>query len=122
MSDDSINNQDGRQIDDPQITQARIDELQAMYHQWRGVHTKLVQAQQDWQTSIELMNKLKHFYFEGEYRAYFEQIEQGSDIDLTTQSDYSVMGEDTIWNALHEHERLLWEQLQMATTALAPKW
>lgn len=99
-------------------TQQRIDEIQAIYREWLAYHEKLQQATQDWHKSAQLMAKLEEFYFDGEYQELYEQIEQGLSVDLTTQGEYSVMSEDALWNAFHQQQSLLWQQLRFAVKHL----
>lgn len=89
--------------------QTRINEIQAVYKEWLAVQERLEIAKQDLAKSAELMGKLEHFYFDGEYREIFEQIEDGLELDLTTDGEYSVMSEDAIWNAIHDHDSTLWD-------------
>lgn len=99
-------------------TQQRIDEIQAIYREWLAVQQKLEQAQQDWHRSAELMAQLEDFYFNGEYQDIYTQIDDGLEVDLTTQGEYSVMSEDALWNAFHEQQNLLWQQLRFAVKHL----
>lgn len=98
--------------------QIRIDEIQTAYHEWLLLQEKLEQAQQDWQKSIELMQKMQEFYLDGEYQEIYERIEKGEIFDLTTQGEYSVMSEDALWNAMHEHDQALWQMLRFAVKYL----
>ncbi|WP_066802199.1 DUF4298 domain-containing protein [Moraxella oblonga] len=99
-------------------TQTRINEIQAIYKEWLTVHEKLQIAKQDLQKSVALMKTLQDFYFNGEWRDIYEKIENGEQFDLTTAGEYSVMSEDTLWNAFTEQESLLWEQLRFAVKHL----
>lgn len=98
--------------------QTRINEIQAIYKEWLDVQERLAIAKQDLVKSNELMKELEKFYFNGEYREIFEQIENGEQFDLITSGEYSVMSEDTIWNAYHEHKERLWEQLRFIISTL----
>ncbi|MDO4895206.1 DUF4298 domain-containing protein [Moraxella sp.] len=100
------------------MTQKLIDQMQANYKEWLALQEKLSQAHQDLQRSVELMKSLQAFYFDGEWRKLYEKIENGEQFDLTTDGEYSVMSEDTIWNAVHEQESLLWQQLRFAVKHL----
>ncbi len=99
-------------------TQTRINEIQAIYKEWLAVHERLEIAKQDLAKSADLMGKLEHFYFDGEYREIFEQIEDGLELDLTTDGEYSVMSEDAIWNAVHDHDSTLWDFMRFAVKHL----
>ncbi|STZ62781.1 Uncharacterised protein [Moraxella lacunata] len=99
-------------------TQTRINEIQAIYKEWLAVHERLEIAKQDLAKSSDLMSKLEHFYFDGEYRKIFEQIENGLEVDLTTDGEYSVMSEDAIWNAIHDHDSTLWDFMRFCVKHL----
>lgn len=99
-------------------TQARINELQTIYKEWLGVYERLEVAKQDLAKSAELMTKLEGFYFDGEYRQILEAIEHGEQFGLTTDGEYSVMSEDTIWHALHDYDSMLWDFMRFCVKHL----
>lgn len=98
--------------------QERIDHIQATYRKWLSLHEQLLQMQTLNQEANSLMQELKDFYFEGEFREFFEQIEQGSTVNLKTQGEHSIMSEDALWNAYQDYQNLLWQQLRDAVNAL----
>lgn len=100
--------------------QHHINQIQAVYQQWLELQQKLKTHQQDWARAAALMAQMNAFYFEGQWREIYEKIEAGADLDLTTDGEYSVMSEDTLWNAFHDYEALLWENLRFAIKALDP--
>lgn len=102
----------------PQTAQMRINEIQKLYREWTQLVPKLEAARQDWQHGMEIMEKLAQFYFNGEYRRYYDALENGLEVDLRTEGEYSVMGEDTLWNAFHEQQRLAWQRLRSAIAVL----
>ncbi|QMT31927.1 DUF4298 domain-containing protein [Alysiella filiformis] len=101
--------------------QDKINQIQDLYRQWQQLQPKLAQAQQDWQQSCAIMQQLNDFYFDGEYREFYEAIENGAKVDLTTQGEYSVMSEDALWNAFHEHQHMAWQRLRSAMAELDPE-
>lgn len=101
-----------------EITQNRINEIQEKYREWKELHQKLTESLKYWQKSAELMKDLEKFYFSGEYQNIYEQIENGAEFDLKTKGEYSIMSEDTLWNAFHEQQSLLWKQLRFAVEQL----
>lgn len=98
--------------------QERINHIQTIYRKWLNLHEQLLQMQKLSQESNSLMQELKDFYFEGEFRDFFEQIEQGTIVDLKTEGEHSIMSEDALWNAYQDHQNLLWQQLRDAVDAL----
>lgn len=103
---------------DPASAQARIDHIQQLYRKWTLLVPKLEAAEQDWQRGIEIMRELAQFYFEGEYTRFFEAIEDGLEVNLHTQGEYSVMSEDGLWDAFHEQNALAWQRLRSALVVL----
>lgn len=103
---------------DTQTTQMRINEIQQLYREWTQLVPKFEAARQDWQRGMEIMQKLAQFYFSGEFRRYYEVIENGLSVDLHTEGEYSVMGEDTLWNAFHEQQQFAWQRLRTAIAVL----
>ncbi|ULJ62192.1 DUF4298 domain-containing protein [Wielerella bovis] len=98
--------------------QNEINRIQALYREWLQLYEKLQDSQRDWQRSREIMDELNQFYFQGKFREFCERIEQGEDVDLRTEGEYSVMSEDTLWNAFHEHQQLAWARLRGAIDVL----
>lgn len=98
--------------------QEKINHIQAIYKQWLTLKADLKRSQQQWQQSAKLMQELERFYFDGEWRELFDEITDGLDVDLTTDGEYSVMSEDTLWNASCEHQSLLWQNLRFAVGQL----
>lgn len=103
---------------DTQTAQIRINEIQQLYREWTQLTPKLEAARQDWQRGMEIMQKLAQFYFSGEFRQYYEALENGLNVDLRTEGEYSVMGEDTLWNAFCEQQRFAWQRLRTAIAVL----
>lgn len=101
--------------------QDKINQIQNLYREWLLLNEKMASAQQNWQRSNEIMQQLNDFYFNGEYRAFHEEIERGVKVDLSTQGEFSVMSEDTLWNAFHEHQQVAWQFMRLAMNALDPQ-
>lgn len=100
--------------------QTEIQRIQNLYGEWVKLHEKLVAAEQDWQRSQALMRELHDFYFNGKYMQYNEAIENGAEVHIDTQGEYSVMSEDALWNAFHENQQLAWSRLRAAVDVLDP--
>ncbi|MBF0804225.1 MULTISPECIES: DUF4298 domain-containing protein [unclassified Neisseria] len=105
-------------LTDPAAAQAHINEIQQLYREWIELQPKLEAGRRDWQRSAAIMRQLEQFYFEGGFARYHQAIENGLDIDLRTQGEYSVMGEDTLWNAFSDQQTLAWQWLRAAIAVL----
>ncbi|ULJ59992.1 DUF4298 domain-containing protein [Wielerella bovis] len=98
--------------------QNEINRIQALYREWLQLQEKLQREQKDWQRANQIMHELNAFYFDGQFQEFYEKMEQGADVDLRTEGEYSVMSEDTLWNAFHEHQQLAWARLRGAIDVL----
>lgn len=98
--------------------QQKINQIQEKYREWLGLYGRLETAYQELVKSTELMQELEDFYFRGDFQEIYESIENGEKLDLTTKGEYSIMGEDTLWNAFHDQQTLLWKFLKLAVKNL----
>lgn len=99
--------------------QERINEIQAKYAEWCELWEEFKQDKARFERATELMRDLEEFMTE-EFLEAYEAIENGEPVDLKTNGEYSIMSEDTIWNAYGDFQRLAWQRLRMATDALNP--
>ena len=102
----------------PETAQARINEVQQLYREWTQLFPRLQAAQQEWQRGAEIMHALSQFYFDGEFGRYHDALENGLELDLHTDGEYSVLSEDALWNAFHEQQQLAWQHLRSAVAVL----
>ena len=97
--------------------QKRIDEIQSKYREWCELLPQLEADIARWKHAASLMQDMDEFYT-NEYQACYQAIEEGVDVDLRTQGEYSIMSEDALWNALGEFHQLAWEYLRSSVNAL----
>ena len=97
--------------------QKRIDEIQSKYREWCELLPQLEADIARWKHAASLMQDMDEFYT-NEYQACHQAIEEGADVDLRTQGEYSIMSEDALWNALGEFHQLAWEPLRSSVNAL----
>lgn len=100
--------------------QEEIDRLQTLYREWLNLQPKLEAALADFRRSNELMAELSQFYFEGDYRAFHDRIEQGETVNLHTEGEYSIMSEDALWNAQHDHTETAWAFVRQGLAVVDP--
>lgn len=105
----------------PTEAEQRLAHIQNCYHQWCQLQRQLQVAHAQWQTANALMREMQQFYFEGEFAQINEQIEAGEPIRLPEDTEYSIMAEDTLWNAHHEHQQLAWQWLRSSMNAIDPE-
>lgn len=98
--------------------QQQLDQMQTLYRQWTLLLPQLQQDLERWQEAINIMQQLDQFYCNGDYRHLMDLEEQGITLNTQTQGEYSVLSEDAIWNALHEHQNLAWQHLRSAIKVL----
>lgn len=97
--------------------QARLDALQETYRQWLALKPELYQAKDTLSHAMQLMQQLEHSYFGDEFGELMDADSQGI-LDTRTDGEYSVLGEDTIWNELAEKDELLWSILKLCIAHL----
>ncbi|WP_283121881.1 DUF4298 domain-containing protein [Neisseria subflava] len=97
--------------------QKRIDEIQSKYREWCELLPQLEADIARWKHAASLMQDMDNFYT-NEYQACHQAIEEGANVDLHTQGEYSIMSEDALWNALGEFNQLAWEHLRSSVNAL----
>lgn len=103
---------------DTDAAQKHINKIQALFREWIQLESKLNAANADWQRSMEIMEILSQFYFGDEYQDYIQAIENGEEIPVHTEGEYSVLSEDALWNAFHEQQNLAWQRLRTALQVL----
>lgn len=103
---------------DAHTAQLRLDHIQARYREWLALQPKLLAAQRDWQESCRLMAELEAFYLGDEYMQLADAVAQGLPVSLHTGGEHSVLSEDALWHALHEHQQQAWQRLRSAVDVL----
>lgn len=104
----------------PEQALARVAEVQATYRQWLALQPQLQAAQQTWQDSVALMRQLEAFYFGDEFAELREVVEQHQ-LQLPPSEEYSVLGEDTLWNAFGDQQTMAWQRLRTALAVVDPE-
>lgn len=97
--------------------QKRIDEIQSKYREWCNLLPQLEEDIRRWQHAAALIRDMDDFYTR-EYQQYYQAIEEGKEIDLRTEGEYSIMSEDALWDAFGEFQRLAWLRLRSGVDAL----
>ena len=87
--------------------QKRIDEIQSKYREWCHLLPQLEEDLKRWKHAVALIRDMDNFYTH-EYQACHQAIEDGAELDLRTEGEYSIMSEDALWNALGEFHQLAW--------------
>jgi hypothetical protein len=97
--------------------QKRIDEIQSKYREWCHLLPQLEEDLKRWKHAVALIRDMDNFYTH-EYQACHQAIEDGAELDLRTEGEYSIMSEDALWNALGEFHQLAWLYLRSSVDAL----
>jgi len=97
--------------------QKRIDEIQSKYREWCHLLPQLEEDIRRWKHAVALIRDMDNFYTH-EYQACHRAIEDGAELDLSTEGEYSIMSEDALWNALGEFHQLAWLYLRSSVDAL----
>ena len=80
-----------------------IQIIQDQYGQLMLLLSKLQGHLPLWQEAQHLMQQLNTFYSSPQWLAYYENADN---IHIDTKGHYSVLSQDTIWNALVEYQEL----------------
>ena len=97
--------------------QKRIDEIQSKYREWCHLLPQLEEDIRRCKHAVALIRDMDNFYTH-EYQACHQAIEDGAELDLSTEGEYSIMSEDALWNALGEFHQLAWLYLRSSIDAL----
>ena len=97
--------------------QKRIDEIQRKYREWYHLLPQLEEDIRRWKHAVALIRDMDNFYTH-EYQACHQTIEDGAELDLSTEGEYSIMSEDVLWNALGEFHQLAWLYLRFSVDVL----
>lgn len=100
--------------------QQRIDDIQEKYRKWCELLPELEADAARWQQAAALMREMQDFYA-AEYLDIHHAMENGVQLNLTTQGEYSIMSEDALWNAYSDFQRIAWQRLHSAANALNPE-
>ncbi|QEY24977.1 DUF4298 domain-containing protein [Neisseria animalis] len=100
--------------------QEKIDEIQNKYREWCLLLPELEADIDRWKRAVKLIRDMERFYSE-DYCRFDEAIEKGAVVNLKTQGEYSIMSEDTLWDAYGDFQRLAWQRLRLAADALDPE-
>ncbi|CBX21604.1 hypothetical protein NEILACOT_05139 [Neisseria lactamica ATCC 23970] len=70
--------------------QKRIDEIQSKYREWCHLLPQLEEDIRRWKHAAALIRDMDNFYTH-EYQACHQAIEDGAELDLRTEGEYSIM-------------------------------
>ncbi|MDO4896996.1 MAG: DUF4298 domain-containing protein [Moraxella sp.] len=94
--------------------QQKISHYQSLYREYLTLQADNERLMANLHRQNAIMDELSAFYFnhhgQSKWQRYYEAIENGADIDLTTDGEYSVMGQDTLWDMFCD-ERAFYERL-----------
>lgn len=91
-----------------------IQNYQALYREWLALQADNEKLMANLHRQNAITDELSAFYFnhhgQSEWQRYYELLESGAKINLTTDGEYSVMSQDTLWDMFCD-ERAFYEQL-----------
>ncbi|HCA5286814.1 TPA: DUF4298 domain-containing protein [Acinetobacter nosocomialis] len=87
--------------------------LQLKYEKWRSLYNKLQEAQEHWTEAEHIWDELMDYYQNKQWLEDHDSIQKLS----CNQHEYSILDEDTLWNALEERrlQALKWMRLSLDT-------
>lgn len=92
--------------------QAKLDETQALYREWLSAKEQADEAYAAIVHAMAVMAKLEAAYFDDAFMQLHDADAKGL-LDTRTPGEYSVLSEDTVYNALIDKEQLLWAHLKL---------
>lgn len=96
------------------MNKSEIQKMQDYYNEWITLLPELEKALTQWKKATELLTPLNEFYFSPQW----QELHQNFNETLETEGNYSILSEDALWNAFHEHRRLAMEWLKLSTAVI----
>lgn len=94
--------------------QQKISHYQALYREWLALQADNEKLMANLHRQNAITDELSAFYFnhhgQSDWQRYYEALENGANVDLITDGEYSVMSQDTLWDMFCD-ERAFYEQL-----------
>lgn len=101
----------------PKDAQARLDQLQSLYRQWLDQKSQLDTLERHLTAALETITALERAYMSDDYHELLALDAKGL-LDTTTDGEYSVLSEDTLYNEIIAKEVMLWQLLRLCVQAL----
>ncbi|MFB6348435.1 DUF4298 domain-containing protein [Moraxella sp. ZJ142] len=97
--------------------QAKLDHIQSVYRDWLSAKSALADAQQELERALSLIQEIETAYYSADFAALYQADAEGK-LNTATEGEYSVMGEDTIYNEFIEKDQILWSMLKLCVKHL----
>ncbi|OOS06015.1 protein of unknown function [Moraxella cuniculi DSM 21768] len=97
--------------------QATLDAAQALYREWLAAKSALQNTREQLEHALAVMEKLQQTYYSPAFNELYDADERG-ELNTTTQGEYSVMSQDTIYNEFIEKDQELWRLLKLCVQHL----
>ena len=88
--------------------------LQNQYARWEALREALETAQQQWQQADDILAELSGYY--GSEQWYADR--ENSDVALDTGSTFSILDEDTLWEAMQVHHQMALDWMRLGLDTL----
>ncbi|UOO81904.1 DUF4298 domain-containing protein [Uruburuella testudinis] len=88
--------------------------LQNQYARWEALREALETAQQQWQQADEILAELNEYY--GSEQWYEDR--ENDQLQLDTGSHFSILDEDTLWEALQSRHDMALNWMRLGLDAL----
>ncbi|MCQ9123651.1 DUF4298 domain-containing protein [Rodentibacter caecimuris] len=99
----------------PQTRLAQLAEMEKILNEANEFLTEAETFLAKWQAFLPKMQRLEHYYFEGDWREDFEAYEKG---EIPNSQPCGVLSEDLIFNASAEQQSLAIDYLKVITEIL----
>ena len=99
------------------MTDYNPQELQQKYEEWCELHRKQLEAQQQFLQAETLLNELKDYYLNPQWRA-----DREADLPIEhSGKEHSIFSEDALWNMLTDRDELARRWMRLGLDAIDNK-
>jgi len=99
------------------MTNYNPQELQQKYEEWCELHSKQLEAQQQFLQAETLLNELKDYYLNPQWMA-----DREADLPIEhSGKEHSIFSEDALWNMLTDRDELARQWMRLGLDAIDRK-
>ena len=88
--------------------------LQQQYEHCQDLHRQLIHAQQQWREAEQLWQDLSAYYQSAQW---LEDYDNAPELQCR-EGEYSILAQDTLWNALEERRQLAIDWMKLGLKAI----
>lgn len=89
-------------------------DIQQKYEQYRDLYRQIEAAQEQWKQAEKLWKEVQAYYQSGQWH---EDHDESPSLKVA-EGEYSILGEDTIWNALQDRQQQIIDWMRLGLDSL----